>query len=136
MSPGPTFHHTFWFPLLSSKNNTIRGQNHSRMTSVPRSTKELRSFLGFASFHQNLFPGFADIFSLFNDLSGKKLPSHRQLQHTIPLGSPYFPNQFYPQNQHTYNRIHMQMHQMWVWVLYSQPPRAGSTGLGNPECFA
>ena len=39
---------------------------------VPKSVKELRSFIGFANFYQNFVPGFADISSPLNDLTSKK----------------------------------------------------------------
>ena len=50
---------------------------------VPKSAKELRSFLGFANFYRNFVPGFAHISAPLNDLTGKSTAFMWTTKHQI-----------------------------------------------------
>ena len=79
---------------------------------VPKSAKELRSFLGFAKFYRNFVPGFAKISAPLNDLTGKSTASHGQLS-TKQLLTPFWqslmspPILDYPQKRITLHSLLM-----------------------------
>ena len=71
---------------------------------VPRSAKQLRSFIGFANFYRNFVPGFADISSPLNDLTSKTAaftwtPKHQTAFDTLRQSLMSPPILDYPQQQ-------------------------------------